>query len=70
MQEIADRYWTENTGQRAPDDGYTNFWDSKEDNSEIADLFSGDEGKSDTSVPSDASPEQAAPEASTEEPSP
>ncbi|MEC7120107.1 MAG: hypothetical protein VXW65_09425 [Pseudomonadota bacterium] len=27
VQGIADRYWTENTGTRTPDNGYTRFWD-------------------------------------------
>lgn len=27
VRNIADRYWTENTGTRTPDDGYTHFWD-------------------------------------------
>lgn len=29
IQGIADRYWTENTGVRAGDDGYSQFWDDK-----------------------------------------
>ena len=29
IQGISDRYWTENTGIRASDDGYTQFWDEQ-----------------------------------------
>jgi len=29
VQGIADRYWTENTGVRAADDGMSNFWDDQ-----------------------------------------
>lgn len=45
MQEIADRYWTENTGVRAADDGFTTFWDDKSDSSGLDELFQdGDSG--------------------------
>lgn len=27
IQNASDRYWTENTGMRTPDDGYNHFWD-------------------------------------------
>lgn len=27
VRNISDKYWTENTGQRTPEDGYTHFWD-------------------------------------------
>lgn len=27
VRNISDRYWTENTGMRTPDDGYVRFWD-------------------------------------------
>ena len=29
VQTISDRYWTEKTGTRTPEDGYTKFWDDK-----------------------------------------
>ncbi len=29
VQSISDRYWTEKTGTRTPEDGYTKFWDDK-----------------------------------------
>jgi hypothetical protein len=39
---IADRYWTENTGVRAGDEGFTSFWDDKqESSSELDELFDG-----------------------------
>ncbi|MDV2469468.1 hypothetical protein QR674_10760 [Acinetobacter chinensis] len=47
IQGIADRYWTENTGVRANDEGMSKFWDDKEDSSELDDLFDGD-AKADT----------------------
>ncbi|AZN68079.1 hypothetical protein [Acinetobacter haemolyticus] len=41
---IADRYWTENTGVRASDEGLSSFWDeTKESSSELDDLFDGGE---------------------------
>lgn len=42
IQGIADRYWTENTGVRAGDDGMSQFWDEK-DTSASDDLFDGSE---------------------------
>lgn len=45
IQGIADRYWTENTGVRASDDGYSQFWDDKGttgDDSLFEDLPAGD----------------------------
>jgi hypothetical protein len=41
---IADRYWTENTGVRAGDDGLTTFWDDKQEDSSLDDLFDGGSG--------------------------
>ena len=39
---IADRYWTENTGVRASDEGLTTFWDDKQESSaELDSLFDG-----------------------------
>ena len=39
---IADRYWTENTGVRAGDEGLTSFWDDKQESStELDELFDG-----------------------------
>lgn len=38
VQGIADRYWTENTGVRASDDGFTQFWD-EQGNKADDDLF-------------------------------
>ena len=40
IQGIADRYWTENTGVRAADDGMTQFWD-EQGTSSNDDLFDG-----------------------------
>ncbi|ENU28868.1 MULTISPECIES: hypothetical protein [unclassified Acinetobacter] len=41
---IADRYWTENTGVRASDEGLSSFWDEeKQSSSELDALFDGDE---------------------------
>ena len=40
IQGIADRYWTENTGVRAADDGMSHFWD-EQGTSENDDLFDG-----------------------------
>ena len=40
IQGIADRYWTENTGVRAADDGMTQFWDDQGTSSND-DLFDG-----------------------------
>lgn len=37
---IADRYWTEKTGKRAPEDGLTKFWDESDvDASKVDDLL-------------------------------
>ena len=38
VQSIADRYWTENTGVRSADDGFSRFWDDQ-GSSEADDLF-------------------------------
>ena len=44
---IADRYWTENTGIRATDEGLSTFWDDKqESSSELDELFDGGDGAS------------------------
>ena len=41
---VADRYWTENTGVRAGDEGLTTFWDDKQEDSSLDDLFDGGSG--------------------------
>lgn len=38
VQSVADRYWTENTGVRTSDEGYSTFWDDQV-TSEAEDLF-------------------------------
>ena len=57
IQGIADRYWTENTGIRASDDGMTQFWDDK-GSSAADDLFE-DLPASEAPAESDAATEAA-----------
>lgn len=57
IQGIADRYWTENTGIRASDDGMTQFWDDK-GSSAADDLFE-DLPASEAPAESDAATEVA-----------
>ncbi len=35
VQSVADRYWTEKTGTRTPDNGYTQFWDEQPTTTDI-----------------------------------
>jgi hypothetical protein len=54
---IADRYWTENTGIRATDEGLSTFWDDKqESSSELDELFDG--GGDGASAPAEETPPQ------------
>ena len=73
VRNIADRYWTENTGVRPADDSISEFWDEKsEAASGLDDLFTGDDATGsagDTATEPPATDTAApAPEDSTETP--
>ena len=53
IQNASDRYWTENTGIRTPEDGYTRFWDESAVNDSGLSL----DGLLDDDILSDAAPD-------------